>query len=102
GAVPGHDIDRRMRQLRYEQRTAPFDIQFGWRVLVLIGRDRREEIARIGKAIGADRAALGQRKGAAVIFAEIAARGAAGNFDAEFYATRNHRDLAGRNIDPAE
>ncbi len=101
-AVPGHHVDRRMRQLGLEQRAAPFHVQFGRRVLVLIGRDRREEIARIGKAIGADRAALRQREGAAVILAEIAARGAAGNLDAEFHAARDHRDLAGLDVDPAE
>ena len=75
-AVPGHHVDRRMRQLGLEQRAAPFHEQFGRRVLVFVGRDRGEEIARIGKAIGADRAALRQREGAAVILAEIAARGA--------------------------
>ena len=101
-AVPGHHVDRRMRQRGLEQRTAPFHEQFGRRVLVLIGRDRGEEVARIGEAIGADRAALRQREGAAVIFAEIAARRAAGEFDAELDAARDHRDLAGLDIDAAE
>ena len=75
-AVPRHHVDRRMRQRGLEQRAAPFHVQFGRRVLVLVGRDRRQEVARIGEAVGADRPALRQREGAAVILAEIAARGA--------------------------
>ncbi len=101
-AVPCHHVDRRMRQLGHKQRAAPFHEQFGRRVLVLIGRDRGEEIAGVGKAVGADRAALRQREGAAVIFAEIAARGAACDLDAEFHAARDHHDLAGLGVDPAE
>jgi hypothetical protein len=45
-AVPGDHVDRRVRQRGLEQRAAPFDIEFGRRVLVLIGRDRRQEVAR--------------------------------------------------------
>ena len=100
--VPCHDIDRGMRQSGYEQRAAPFHEQFGRRVLVLIGRDRGEEIARIGEAIGADRTALRQREGAAVILAQISARRTACDLDAEFHAARNHHDFAGFGIDPAE
>ena len=101
-AVPRHHVDRRMRQRGLEQRAAPFHVEFGRRVLVLIGRDRREEVARIGEAIGADRPALRQREGAAVILAEIAARGAVRNLDAEFHAARDHGDLAGLDVDAAE
>ena len=101
-AVPGHHVDRRMRQRRLEQRAAPFHVELGRRVLVLIGRDRREEVARIGEAIGADRPALRQREGAAVILAEIAARRAGRNLDAEFHAARDHGDLAGLDVDAAE
>ena len=101
-AVPGHHVDRRMRQRGLEQRAAPFHEQLGRRVLVLIGRDRRQEVARIGEAIGADRPALRQREGAAVVFAEIAARRPIREFDTEFDAARDHRDLAGLDIDPAE
>ena len=101
-AVPCHHINRRMRQHGHEQLSAPLHEQFGRRVLVFIGRDRGQEIARIGKAIGADRPALRQREGAAVVFADVAARGARRNLDAEFHAARNHHDLAGLGIDPAE
>ncbi len=85
-----------------EQRAAPFHVELGRRVLVLVGRDRRQEVARIGEAVGADRPALRQRERAAVILAEIAARRAVGNLDAELDAARDHRDLAGLDVDAAE
>ncbi|MGX1210084.1 hypothetical protein AB7M42_000349 [Bradyrhizobium diazoefficiens] len=101
-AVPGDDVDRRMRQGGLEQRPAPFHEQLGRRVLVLVVRDRRQEVARIGEAVGADRPALRQREGAAVVLAEITARRPVRNLDAEFYAARDHHDLAGLGVDAAE
>ena len=101
-AVPCHHVDRGMRQSGREQRAAPFHEQFGRRVLVLIGCDGGEEVARIGEAIGADRTALRQREGAAVILAHVSTRGPAGDLDAEFHAARDHHDFAGLGIDPAE
>lgn len=61
-AVPGDDVDRRMGQRGLEQRTAPLHEQFGRRVLVLVVRDRREEVARVGEAVGADRPRSGRVK----------------------------------------
>src|SRR6202012_5261456 len=88
-----------MRQRRLPERTAPLHVELGRRVLVFIGRDRREEVARIGQAVGADRSALRQREGASVILAAIAARGTGGNLKPEFYATRDHRDLTPLDIE---
>jgi hypothetical protein len=47
-------------------------------------------------------AALGQGKGAAVILAEIAARRAAGQFDAQFHAARDDGDFGRGDVDDAE
>ena len=63
--------------------------------------DRREEVARIGEAVRADRAELGQAEQGAVIFGDIAARLAVGQQGAEADAARDQRDLARRDLDPA-
>ena len=73
-AVPGDDIERRVIDLASPRAAAPFHEHPGGRVAVLVGGDRRQEIARVGEAVRADGAALGQRERAAIILAEIAAR----------------------------
>ena len=88
--------------LGHPERAAPLHEQPRRRVAVLVGRDRRQEVARVGQAVGADRAALGQRERAAVVLAEIAARRAVRQLDAKLDAARDHRDLAGLDVDDAE
>src|SRR3954469_2597939 len=100
--VPRHHIERRMRQRGLEQFTAPFDEQRVGGVLVLVRRNRREEIAWIGETIGADRPAIRQGEAATVIFADIGARRAVDQSDTEDHAARNDADLAGADRDDAE
>ena len=71
-------------------------------VLILIGGDGREEVARIREAVGADRAALRQGKRAAVILTEVAAGRPVSELDADLHAARDDRDLAWLDVDDAE
>src|SRR5690348_13409014 len=91
-----------MADLRPPERAAPFHVKLRGRVAILIGRNRRQEVARVGQAVGADRAALGQGQRAAVVLAEIAPRRAAPQLHAELYAARDDGDLARRDVDDAE
>ena len=68
---------------------------------VLEGGDRRFEIARVGEAVRADRAELGQAERSAVILGDIAARLAI-DLDAELHAARDQADAARRNVHPAQ
>ena len=63
-----------MAELCLMEAAAPFDGKPVRRVAVLVGGDRCLEIARIGKAVGADRAAVGKYEFGAVILAQIPAR----------------------------
>ena len=69
---------------------------------VLVGGDRRQEVARVGQAVGADRPALGQRERAAVVLAQIAAGRPARELDPDLHAARDDGDLAGLDVDDAE
>ena len=69
---------------------------------ILVGGDGGFEIARVGEAVGADRAAFGQAEGAAVILADIAAGGAAEQVGRELHAARDDHDFAGLRLDHAE
>jgi len=55
-----------------------------------------DEVARVGQAVGADRAQLGQAERGAVVLADVAAhRGAGhGRVDLEQHAARQQHDLA--------
>src|ERR1700755_496280 len=65
-------------------------------------RDRRQEIARIGQAIGPDRPAVWQRERIAVILADVGPRGAVDQLDAKNDAARNDADLARRDLNDTE
>src|SRR5260370_7492098 len=101
-AVPSDDIERRMVDSRGPQRPSPFHVHSGRRVLILVGGDRRQEIALIGKTIGSDRPALGEREGPAVVLAHVAASRPAREFDPDLHPARNDRDLAGLYFDDPE
>ena len=72
-AVPGDDIERRMVHLRRPQIALEFGDQAARRRGVLVSRDRRQKIARIGETVGAERAELRQPQHGAVILADVAA-----------------------------
>jgi hypothetical protein len=75
---------------------------FSGAVGVLVGGDRREEITRVRKPVGADRAQLRQSKCRAVVLAGVAARHFSRQRHAKANAAGNHRDLARRNLEPPE
>src|SRR6476661_1038172 len=84
------------------QRPAPFHEQAGRHVLILICGDGRKEVALIGETIGSYRSALGERERSTVIFADVAASRPIDEFNPDLNATRNHRDLAGLDLDNSE
>ena len=90
-----------MVERRRPQRAEIFLDDLDRLVDVLERRDRRLEIARIGEAVGADRAELGQAERSAVILGDIAARFAV-DLDPELHAARDQRDPARRDLHPAE
>ena len=69
---------------------------------VLVRGDRRQEVARIGQAVGADRAEVGQAEAGAVVLADVAARRAVRQLDAEAHAARDDDDLLRLGVDHAE
>jgi hypothetical protein len=101
-AVPRDDVERRVIEHRRPHHAAPLHEQPRLVVGVFERRDWREEVARVRQAVGADRAAIGQRERAAVVLAEIPAGGTVAELDADLDAARNHRDLAGLDLDQAE
>ncbi|MNL25840.1 hypothetical protein D3C87_1473360 [compost metagenome] len=68
---------------------------------ILVARHRRQEITRIGQPVRADYAEVRQLEQRAVVLADIAARGAVRQVDAEAHATRNHNDLLRFHRQPA-
>src|SRR5581483_9687326 len=74
--------------------VTPFD--------VLVRGDRREEVARTGEAVRADRSELGQTEHRTVVLADVAARRALRQLGAEAHPAREERDLAGRDREAAE
>ena len=69
---------------------------------VLVGGDRGQEVARVGEAVRADRAEVGQLERRAVVLADIAARRAVGQLDPKAHAARDHDDLLRLGVDHAE
>ncbi|MCY1299952.1 hypothetical protein D9M70_495030 [compost metagenome] len=62
-----------MADLGHMEAAAPLHMHAARRLLLLEGGDRRLEVARIGKAVGADRAAIRQCELGAIVLADIAA-----------------------------
>ena len=71
-------------------------------VAILIGGGGRQEIARIGEAVRADRPQLGQAEEGAVIFRDIAARRPVRQQHAEAHAARDQGDLARADRQPPQ
>src|SRR5208337_521285 len=101
-SMPGDHVERRVIERAVEEAAAPFERQDASRFLVLEGGDGRREIARVGEAVGADRAAVRQGEGRAVILAQIAARGPRDQRDLELHAAGYHANLARRRYEPSE
>ncbi len=94
-AVPGDDVERGMVQRRRPEAALELLHQLGRPLDVLEGGDGRQEVPRIGQAVGADRPQLGQAQQGAIVLADIAARRAIGQLDPEAHPARDHRDLQG-------
>ena len=73
-AVPRDDVERRVVDRRAPQPPAELRDQLERALGSLVRRDRRQEVARIGEAVRADRAELGQPEQRAVVLADVAAR----------------------------
>jgi hypothetical protein len=87
------------------QPTLEFLDQLEITLAVFEGRDRREEISRIGQSVGTDGPQIGQAQRRAEIFADIAANtrpGLIAQVDAKTDAARNDRDLLWLEADQAE
>ena len=76
---------------RRPQRAERLLDDLGRLVLVLEPGHRRFEIARVGKAVGADRAEFRQAQRQPVVLGDIAAAFTV-DLDAEFHAARDQRD----------
>src|ERR1043165_4672835 len=74
-AVPGDDVERRMREPRFPQPALELRDQRAGAGL-LERRDRSLEVARLREALRAERSELGQAERRAVVLAYVAARGA--------------------------
>ncbi len=97
-AVPGHDIERGMVDTSGPQPTAEFLDQFAIALNILKGGHRRFKVARIGQAVGADRAEVGQAKRMTMVFQHIAGRMSVRQGDAELHATRYDGNLQRFNL----
>src|SRR3954471_21602549 len=60
---------------------------------VLVPGRRREEVARVGQSVAADRPEIRQAKRRTAIFADVSARRAIEQLDAEAQPSRHDRDL---------
>jgi hypothetical protein len=101
-AVPGDDVERRVRDLGDVELAAPLDGDARGGVAVLERRDGGLEVARVGEAVGADRAAVGQVELLAVVLADEAAARAFEDFHAVEEAAGEERDLLRLDVDDAE
>ena len=76
--------------------------QFEVAIHILERRMRGFEVARIGQAVGSDRAEVGQLQQRTVVLADVATARAIGQFNAEAHAARDHRDLLRLDLDHAQ
>nr|GFD53832.1 hypothetical protein [Tanacetum cinerariifolium] len=73
-AVPGHDVERRVVELRAPQFAKELLHQFGGLLAVLEVRNRRLKVAGIGQPVAANRPEVWQAQGRAVVLADVTAR----------------------------
>src|SRR3954451_7556395 len=79
-AMPGDDVEGRMTELGRPQMALEFGDQLAGPVAILETGAGRQEIARIGEAVGADRPQFRQPELRAVILAGITAGPSVGQF----------------------
>ena len=91
-----------MVDLRAPQTAEEFGDHFECAFAIFKGGNRSEEVAGIRQAIGADGPQLGQAEALSIVLADVAAGRAVGQFGAKLDAARNHRQLAGRNVENAQ
>ncbi len=101
-AVPCDDVERRMVDRRRPQVALELGRELEAALAILVPRMRREEVARIGKAVAADHAEIRQPEVRAVVLAHVTARSAIRKLHAKADAARNDGDLARRHLEPAE
>src|ERR1700724_3085299 len=82
--------------------AAPFYREAAGRFLLLVARHRSLEVARVGKAIGADRPPRGQSEPRAIVLAHIAARGTVLQPHLELHSAGDYRDVAWYDVETAE
>src|SRR5580698_11199521 len=93
--MPGHHVQWRMIHFGDPQAAAEFSDQLAARLEVLVAGDGREEIACVGKTVGADGTEIRQFEQRPEILANIAAYGAARQIDPKAQAARDDGDLLG-------
>ena len=101
-SVPRHHVERRVIDLRDPQLAEEFGDDPAIRIQIFVRRHRRQEIARVGQPVSANRAEFGKAERRAIALADIAARRAVRQIDAELDAARDHADLPGRDLEHAE
>lgn len=75
--------------------------EFEVALAVFVPRVRGEEVARVGQAVRADHAQVGQAEERAEVLADVAACVAIRQFDAEAHAARDNDNLQRFDIDHA-
>ncbi|MNN40485.1 hypothetical protein D3C81_1545620 [compost metagenome] len=101
-AVPGDHVQRRVVDRGTPQAAIELGDQLEIAVDVFECGMRGLEIARIGQAVGADRAQVGQLQQCAEVLADVATARAVRQLDTEADAARNHRDLLRFDLDHAQ
>ena len=94
-AAPGHDIERRVVGFGFPQAPLGFHDDLEAAGAILIGGHGSQEVVGIGEAIGAYGAQLRQAEKRAVVFANVAARGAVGQVHGELEAAGDEGDGTG-------
>ena len=100
--MPGDDVERGVIDARAKEASGELCDQLVRSLRVLVARLRREEIARIGESVGADRAEVGELERRPEVLANVAADRTGRSVDAKAQSARNHRDLLGFDADAAE
>src|SRR5207247_8275536 len=98
-AMPRDDVERRVVDLGAPDPAGEFRDELEVALDVLERGDGREEVARRGEAVRADEAEVGEAEERAVVLADVAARGAVGELDAELDPALDDGDLARLDLD---
>ena len=97
-AVPGDHVQRGMLYLRGPKHAIPFHHQGPWSIMIFIGRNGSQKVARIRQAISAYRPAFGQTECCAIVFANVSTGGSAQQLDTNLHPARNDANLSGNHV----